>query len=309
MQFTLVIQVDTLCHKIPRFIEKAGAAGVTQVFIGLENINPDNLIGANKRQNKITEYRALLQQWRDQGVVSYAGYIIGFPADTKASIIRDIEIIKRELPVDILEFFILTPLPGSEDHKGMAGRGAWMDADMNKYDLNHRVMHHGTMPDAEWDEAYLAAWRTFYTPEHVRTILRRKAAVPKGRMKMTLHMIIWFTLAIEFEGIHPLEAGVIRRRYRRDRRPGLPRENPLVFYPRIAARSLLNLARALPMVLRFDKMRRDAEKAPDRWDYRDLATTPPQAGEYEVLDLYRATTGGAAAMQRKRRDDILKAQA
>ena len=44
-----------------------------------------------------------------------AGYILGFPGDTKESILRDIEIIKRELPLDILELFILTPLPGSED--------------------------------------------------------------------------------------------------------------------------------------------------------------------------------------------------
>ena len=42
------IQVDTLCHKIPNFIEKASQAGVRRVFIGLENINPDNLI-AGKR--------------------------------------------------------------------------------------------------------------------------------------------------------------------------------------------------------------------------------------------------------------------
>src|SRR6266568_8738650 len=39
----LIIQVDTLCHKIPNFIEKARRAGVTRVFIGLENINPANL--------------------------------------------------------------------------------------------------------------------------------------------------------------------------------------------------------------------------------------------------------------------------
>ena len=37
------IQVDTLCHKIPNFIEKATRAGVRRVFIGLENISPDNL--------------------------------------------------------------------------------------------------------------------------------------------------------------------------------------------------------------------------------------------------------------------------
>ena len=59
-----------------------------RVFIGLENINPDNLIAAKKRQNKITEYREMLQKWRNHGAITYAGYILGFPVDTKASILR-----------------------------------------------------------------------------------------------------------------------------------------------------------------------------------------------------------------------------
>ncbi|HKD77136.1 MAG TPA: radical SAM protein, partial [Ktedonobacterales bacterium] len=143
------IQVDTLCHRIPNFIEKAGRAGVRRVFIGLENINPENLLGAKKRQNRITEYRTMLQGWRAAGAITYAGYIIGFPGDTKESIIRDVEIIKRELPLDILEFFILTPLPGSEDHKTLWSKGEWMDGDFNKYDLNHRVTHHVRMSDEE----------------------------------------------------------------------------------------------------------------------------------------------------------------
>ena len=81
----------------------------------------------------------MLQCWREVGAITYAGYIIGFPGDTKASILRDIDIIQRELAVDILEFFILTPLPGSEDHKTRPRKRVWMDPDMNKYDLNHRV--------------------------------------------------------------------------------------------------------------------------------------------------------------------------
>ena len=52
---------------------------------------------------------------------------------------RDIEIIKRELPIDILEFFCLTPLPGSEDHQMLWQKGDWMDPDMNKYDIEHAV--------------------------------------------------------------------------------------------------------------------------------------------------------------------------
>jgi len=303
------IQVDTLCHKIPNFIEKASQAGVRRVFIGLENINPDNLIAAKKRQNKITEYREMLQKWRDHGAITYAGYILGFPGDSKESILRDIEIIKRELPLDILEFFFLTPLPGSEDHKVLWQKGVWMDPDMNKYDLNHRVSHHPKMSDAEWEDAYRAAWLAYYTPEHVRTIMRRSAACRRGRPDTTLTTILWFYLAVMFEGVHPLEAGALRRKFRRDRRHGLPRENPLLFYPRYGGETLVKMWRYWRVYKRFKAMLDEALAAPDRWTYSDLAIEPPQADEFDALDLYHATSGGEAALARKRRDDAIRAAA
>jgi hypothetical protein len=42
--------------------------------------------------------------------MTFAGYILGFPADTAETIRRDIAIIQKELPLDALEFFCLTPL-------------------------------------------------------------------------------------------------------------------------------------------------------------------------------------------------------
>jgi hypothetical protein len=301
------IQVDTLCHKIPGFIEKATRAGVRRVFIGLENINPDNLLAAKKRQNKITEYRLMLQKWREHGAITYAGYILGFPGDTKESILRDIEIIKRELPLDVLEFFFLTPLPGSEDHKILWQKGAWMDPDMNKYDLNHRVSHHPRMADAEWEDAYRAAWAAYYTPEHVRTILRRSAACRLGRPGTTLSTILWFYLMIEFEGVHPLEGGAVRRKHRRDRRYGLPLENPLLFYPRYAGGLLLRLWGYWRVYRRFKAILDEVLAAPDRWSYSDIAIAPPEADEFDALELYHATSGAEAALARKRRDEAIRA--
>jgi hypothetical protein len=301
------IQVDTLCHKIPNFIEKATQAGVRRVFIGLENINPDNLIAAKKRQNKITEYREMLQKWRDHGAITYAGYILGFPGDTKESILRDIEIIKRELPLDILEFFFLTPLPGSEDHKTLWQKGVWMDPDMNKYDLNHRVSHHPKMSDDEWEAAYRAAWAAYYSPEHVRTILRRSAACRLGRPATTLTTILWFYLTVMFEGVHPLEGGALRLKFRRDRRYGLPRENPLWFYPRYVGETLGKAWRYWRVYRRFKSELDAALASPKRWTYSDLAIAPPQADEFDALDLYHATSGGEAALARKRRDDAIRA--
>jgi hypothetical protein len=307
-KINLVIQVDTLCHRIPRFIEKARRAGVARVFIGLENINPDNLLAAKKRQNKITEYREMLQQWRLHGVTTFAGYILGFPNDTKQSILHDIEIIKRELPIDLLEFFFLTPLPGSEDHKTLLDNGVWMDDDLNKYDVNHRVTHHPKMSDAEWEAAYREAWRSFYSPEHVETVLRRAAALPNGRPRGKAKLMLWFCLIYLIEQLHPLEGGFFRLKRRTDRRPGMPIESPLVFYPQYAVEILTKLYRYGVMILRFRKIYRKVTRDPNRTSFTDVATARPRDDELETLALYRDTAGGEAAVARKRQADELRAK-
>ena len=69
----------------------------------------------------------MLLAWKAVGIWTYAGYILGFPHDTPESARRDIEIIKKEMPLDVLEFFFLTPLPGSEDHKVLATKGVPLD--------------------------------------------------------------------------------------------------------------------------------------------------------------------------------------
>jgi hypothetical protein len=56
------------------------------------------------------------------------------------------EIIKKELPLDILELFILTPLPGSEDHLNLWKQGVWMDSDLNKYDVGCAPIHIRPLP-------------------------------------------------------------------------------------------------------------------------------------------------------------------
>ena len=309
LKIGFTIQVDTLCHRIPNFIEKAAAAGVRRVFIGLENINPDNLLASKKHQNKITEYRTMLQKWREHGAITCAGYIIGFPGDTKDSVLRDIEIIKNELPLDILELFHLTPLPGSEDHKVLLQQGAWMDSDLNKYDLYHRVAHHPKMSDSEWEDAYRAAWHSFYSFDHIRTVLRRAAANPQGRPQTTLSTLLWFKLMTLFEDVHPLEGGAFRRKSRRDRRHGLPIESALVFYPRYLG-EIVGKAWGYWSVYRHARgILKEVLAAPDRLRYADLSITPPEDDEFDRLGLYHQTRGGAAALKRKRRDDALRAGA
>ncbi len=302
----LTLQVDTLCHKIPGFIEKAAEAGTQIVFVGLENINPENLIAAKKRQNKITDYRQMFQKWHEHGVITLAGYILGFEHDTKESILRDIAIIKRELPLDILEFFYLTPLPGSEDHQVSLKKGVWMDPDLNKYDIVHRVTHHPKMTDNEWEEAYQEAWKTYYTPEHIRTIMRRAATNPKINLNRLREVLLLFSKAVEIEGVHPLEAGLFRIKTRTQRRSTMKRENPFIFYPRYALETARKLLRFRKENKNSKRMLEEVRTAPDRQTYRDVAITPPTDNEFDTLELYHATRGGEEALARKRRSDDIR---
>ena len=82
------------------------------------------------------------------------------PFDTLDRLLRDLEIFKRELAVEVVEIFYLTPLPGSEDHKRLTDAGIWMDPDMNKYALSERVTHHPKMSDEEWEGAFEKAWNS-----------------------------------------------------------------------------------------------------------------------------------------------------
>jgi pyruvate-formate lyase-activating enzyme len=279
----LMLQVDTLCHRIPGFIEKAARAGCNAVFIGLENINPESLMGTKKRQNKIWEYREMLLAWRRQKVVTYAGYILGFPTDTPDTIARDIEIIKKELPIDVLEFFYLTPLPGSEDHKNLHLRGVPMDPDMNKYDLEHACTEHPLMSKESWTRVYNDAWSRYYTDAHVEAIMRRAVASGISPSKI-LDLLIIFSGSVRIEGVHPLQFGYVRRKLRTQRRYGMPVVNPLVFYPWLVVDFLKAASRWLRLLRRYRRIMARVEADPAAASYFDEALNPCTApGEADHL--------------------------
>jgi hypothetical protein len=272
------------------------------VFIGLENISPDNLLAAKKRQNKITEYRKMLLEWKRTKVITYCGYITGFPNDTPERLMRDVRTVQRELPLDLLEFFFLTPLPGSEDHQTLAAAGVWMDPDLNKYDLNHPVNHHQTMSMAEWEKAYLDCWKAYYSDAHMETVMRRNAAFGASVGK-ALFLLGWFKGALFIEGIHPLECGYLRRKVRQDRRPGLPIEPALLFYPKFWVETAVKQIRWIALYARFFGRYHAIKKDPRRLEYTDEALTPVDDHEDE-REMFQTEEAHAYVVEQRRMDKI-----
>lgn len=285
----LTIQVDTQCHKVPRFIEKAVRAGCTRVFIGLESINPENLAASRKHQNQVEEYRSMLQAWQSRQVLTHAGYILGFPADTPESIERDIKTIQRSIPIDILEFFILTPLLGSADHKELYLRGRWLEPDLNRYDGEHVATKHPRMTTEEWQAIYNCAWHLYYSPEHVETLLRRAKAAGI-RTNRLASAIFNFYGSHCFEKVHPLQSGVFRRKVRSTRRPSMRAENPFLFYLKRAWEVISTSARAALYYLWLERLRRRIEREPTASTYTDAAMTVPLGQAVNMEGRREATT-------------------
>jgi len=224
-----MIQVDTQSYKIPDFVALAASAGCTQVFIGMESINPKNLKAAGKGQNHVQDYKNLITAWHSAKVATHVAYIIGFPYDTPESVQEDIERLKRELKVEQASFFMLTPIPGSRDHLNMVQAGVWMDPDLNNYDSFHENMRHPNFKPGEWYATYRKAWEEFYSFEYMREVLAK--ANPENYWNI-FRNFIWYRNSALIEQGHPMIHGFFRLKDRKERRPGFTIESRLRHFVR-----------------------------------------------------------------------------
>ena len=285
----LHVQVDILAYKIPQFADKVYAAGGSHVFLGLESINSDNLEGSKKKHNRVENYKESILAWKTRHFLITCGYIVGFKDDTKESLLRDVETLKRELAIDNIFLNFLTPLPGSEDHKTLQETHVWIDPDLNKYAFTNRVTHHPRMSDEEWESAYREFHARFYTFEHMETILRRMVAVGSNRDVTTVNRLVGFREAVRAEGVSTLESGYVRLRDRLQRRPGRPIQNPLVFYPWHWCKTLRGLAAYLSTLIRLRLILRRILRDPGRRAYRDAALTLPGHSKDDLVGATRLT--------------------
>ena len=244
LSFMMQVDVDASCYanvaegetetakhrRSKRFTELAAKAGCYQAFVGIESLNPDNLNFATKYQNtddrqhkmKIEEcartcldkYRRVVDNWHKVGVSVHAGYMLGFPFDGP-DCGRVAAKTLRKIGFDIVSFFIMTPLPGTEDQVRYAKEGDIIDWDFNQLDSQHVTLKHPRLDTRQWMQAYNEAFMGFYSiGAALRGFhgLRRARAVAESR-RSTLRQFVYYFFSYR-QGRHPMVGGVwqIRRR-------------------------------------------------------------------------------------------------
>ena len=263
IEWDCFVQLDTQSHRIPGFVEKAREAGCTRVFIGIEAVRSDNLLAAGKKHNKVQAMHDMAMAWKKAGIFIFGTLIIGFDHDTPELMKQDIRFIQENVPIDILITTVLTPLPGSMDHKHAVEAGVKLDPDLNEYDTTHAVFDHPLMSKEEWNQTYLDLYDWFYTPEHIEKIFTQ--ALENGiSVKELIQVMMAFYGSPRFEKSHPYVYGLVRFKSRIDRRPGRKIEPVWSFYPRRVWEVSKSLVSHIGLYIHLVRIARRARKAVKR---------------------------------------------
>jgi hypothetical protein len=114
-------------------------------------------------------------------------------------------------------------------------------------------------------------------------VLRRSVATNANPGNMPF-LLMWFYYCIVLEDVDPLEGGYLRRKYRKDRRPGFAMENALSFYPRYAFDFLKKHWLLARLVWHYGRLRQQLKRNPEARNYTDVALTPvAEDGSEELL--------------------------
>ncbi len=250
LSFMMQVDVDASCYadvaegekpgakhsRSRRFIDLAAAAGCYQAFVGIESLNPDNLNYATKYQNTddrshrmmleeararvMGKYRRVVDNWHRAGISVHAGYMLGFPFDGP-DCGRIAGKTLRQLGFDIVSFFIMTPLPGTEDQIRYAKEGQITDWDFNNLDSQHVTLKHDKMDRSMWMRTYTDAFKIFYSPwrllHTVFTVAGGRGLSAEAR-RSVLRQFVYYFFSYR-QGRHPMVGGVWQIR-RRDLRRG-----------------------------------------------------------------------------------------
>ena len=89
-----------------------------------------------------------------------------------------------------------------------------------------------------------------------------------------LNHVLQFYFIFKQEKVHPLQGGFFRRKVRSQRRSGLPRENPLVFYPRRVREVAETHGKLIAYYWFLHRLRKKVER--DTTPYEDPALVMPE---------------------------------
>jgi radical SAM superfamily enzyme YgiQ (UPF0313 family) len=202
------VQCDTQVAAQEEFIERLGRAGCFQMFVGVESFERAALLGAHKAQNHPETYSEIVRLSRKYGVATHFSNIIGFPGQTAGGVREHVRVL-RALDPDIASFYVLTPLPGTDQYDEFLASGRIHELNLDRYDGTSMTWTHDAMSGAEIGDLLFESYRAFYP---LSKILRAAWRGLRGRdaaLGWSTNMgMAPFSRYSAYKRVHPMSGGV-----------------------------------------------------------------------------------------------------
>ena len=186
-------------------------AGCFQMFVGVESFNRQTLLAAQKGQNRPETYRDIVRLCREHGISSHFSNIIGFPQDTEQDVDRHLEML-RELGPTLASFYILCPIPGTEQYDEFLAEGLITEDNLDRFDTTCLTWRHPHFSREQLAGLLFRCYRKFFSSGHaVRNVMHlgwlRSGVLAEsvGIMAMSL-----FNRYCAWRRTHPMSGGVMR---------------------------------------------------------------------------------------------------
>ena len=144
------------------FLKLARDAHIFYWYIGFESISQKSLNGANKKNNNVEKYESAIKKIKSYGMSITGSFIFGFDEDTSDIFDNTLKIIK-DWDIDIAEFHVLTPFPGTALYKKLKKEGRILTEDWSKYNTANVVFKPKNMSVEELFEGTKKIVKNFYS--------------------------------------------------------------------------------------------------------------------------------------------------
>ena len=150
-------------------LKLAARSGCRFLFVGFESIDRSSLDEVGKKINKPEIYAQAVKLFHSYGITVLGAFVFGFDSEDRTIFRRTVEFIKR-IKLDIAQFTVLTPLPGTPLMTELNEKGRIVEEDWSKYDFRTAVFKPLGMSAEELVRGKEWAWQEFYSWS---SILRR----------------------------------------------------------------------------------------------------------------------------------------
>src|SRR4029453_2746575 len=113
---------------------------------------------------------------REHHIGSHFSNILGFPNDTEESIREHVDALRRLAP-DVASFYILTPVPGTEQYEEFRGKGWITETNLDRYDSTTTTWQHPRLSSRSLTDLLFESYRRFYDGRH---LVRRLALLGRS---------------------------------------------------------------------------------------------------------------------------------